>query len=142
MTRTPRAVLDTNIVLSALLFPQGRGVPIRRVWQLRGFHPLVSTATVAELIRALNYPKFKLTAEERDELLADYLPFCTTIRMPGKPPRTPPCRDPFDVPFLQLASAGKADFLVTGDRDLLELDEISSFAIVTADTFIVALGTF
>ena len=140
MTHTPRAVLDTNIVLSALVFRQGRLVPIRRVWQQRSFHPLVSTATVAELIRALNYPKFKLTAEERDELLADYLPFCTTIRMPSKPPRTPPCRDPFDVPFLQLASAGKSDFLVTGDRDLLELGETLSFAIVTADAFITALG--
>ena len=81
-----------------------------------------------ELIRALAYPKFQLDTEARDGLLADYLPGCTTIRMPRKPPRTPECRDPFDLPFLQLAIVGKADYLVTGDRDLLDLDLQGSFA--------------
>ena len=71
-------------------------------------------------MRALTYPRFKLTAEEQRELLADYLPYCTSVVMPAKPPRTPPCRDPFDVPFLQLAVVGKADYLVTGDKDLLK----------------------
>ena len=53
-------------------------------------------------------------------MLADYLPHCVTARMPAKPPKTLACRDPFDVPFLQLAIAGKADYLVT-DGDLLSL---------------------
>ena len=59
--------------------------------------------TTRELMRALTYPKFKLTAEDQRELVADYLPYCTPVSMPATPPKTPPCRDPFDVPFLQLA---------------------------------------
>jgi putative PIN family toxin of toxin-antitoxin system len=66
-------------------------------------------------------PKFRLSTDEQHELLADYVPYCTTVRMPARPPSTPPCRDPADAVFLQLAIAGNADHLVTGDQDLLSL---------------------
>jgi predicted nucleic acid-binding protein len=66
-------------------------------------------------------------------LLADYLPYCETVRIPPDPPEPPACRDPFDIPFLQLAVLGKADFLVTGDKDLLSLADSSSCPIVTAE---------
>jgi putative PIN family toxin of toxin-antitoxin system len=139
MTGTPRVVVDTNSVLSALLFAHGRLAPLRLAWQNLRFTPLVSTATVTELIRVLAYPKFRLSAGEQRELLADYLPYCTTVRMPAVPPSTPTCRDPFDVPFLQVAIAGKADFLVTGDRDLLVLEGRFARPIVTAERFLEAL---
>ncbi|MHB1437205.1 MAG: PIN domain-containing protein [Thiobacillus sp.] len=51
---------------------------------------------LAELIRVLAYPKFKLGDDDQQELLADYLPWCTTVRIPNPPPVTPDCRDPFD----------------------------------------------
>ncbi|MHB0983304.1 MAG: hypothetical protein ACYCWB_14295 [Thiobacillus sp.] len=44
----------------------------------------------------LAYPKFKLGDDDQQELLADYLPWCTTVRIPNPPPVTPDCRDPFD----------------------------------------------
>ena len=139
MRSAPRAVLDTNVVLSALLFSRGRLARLPLEWRQASFHPLVSRATAEELMRTLAYPKFKLTVEEQRELLADYLPYCTTVDMPGKPPRTPPCRDPLDVPFLQLAVVGNADYIVTGDRDLLSLKGRTSSEIVTAEAF---LGSF
>jgi uncharacterized protein len=139
MKLPPRVVLDTNVVLSALLFSQGRLAPLRAGWRQAVFHPLVSKLTVEELMRALTYSKFKLTPEDRRELVADYLPYCTTVRMPGRPPRTPPCRDPFDVPFLQLAIAGKADYLVSGDKDLLRLTGQIACAIVTPERFLTVL---
>src|ERR1035437_1616891 len=119
--RPPRVVIDTNLVLSALVFAQGILMPLRHAWQGTHCQPLVSSVTAAELIRVLAYPKFKLTAADQQELLADYLPYCTTVRMPDKLPVTLDCRDKFDLPFLQLAVAGKADYLVSGDRDLLSL---------------------
>jgi putative PIN family toxin of toxin-antitoxin system len=137
---TPRVVIDTNLVLSALVFSQGRLSPLRHAWQGTHCHPLVSSATASELIRVLAYPKFKLTAAEQQELLADYLPYCTTVRMTAKLPRTPACRDPFDLPFLQLAVAGKAAYLVTGDRDILSLAGQFDCPIITADQFIKMLG--
>jgi putative PIN family toxin of toxin-antitoxin system len=128
-----RVVLDTNAVLSALVFAQGRLAPLRQAWQQGRCHPLVSTTTTAEFLRALTYPKFKLLAEEQQELLADYLPYCATVRMPTKPPKTPPCRDPSDIPFLQLAIVGKADYLVTGDKDLLSLAGTFTRSIITVE---------
>jgi len=137
----PRVVLDTNIVLSALVFAAGRLAPLRLAWQQARCQPLVSAVTAAELVRALAYPKFRLGTEEQQELLADYLPYCNAVRMPAMPPPTPECRDPYDLPFLQLAVVAKADYLVTGDRDLLALAGRFARPIVTADEYLTASGT-
>ncbi len=140
MSRPPRVVLDTNLVLSALVFANGRLAALRHAWQGGKCVPLVSKATTAELIRVLAYPKFKLGDEDQQELLADYLPWCTVVRIPNPPPVTPDCRDPFDQPFLQLAIAGKADYLVSGDQDVLILAEQFKCPIVTAEQFFKALN--
>lgn len=117
----PRAVLDTNVVLSALVFGGGATALVRQAWQGGRLHPLASTATVQELMRVLAYPKFRLSADEQRELLADYLPFAQVVTIPQPPPPVPDCRDRHDLPFLHLAAAGKADLLVSGDADLLSL---------------------
>ena len=70
-------------------------------------------------MRALAYPKFRLSAAEQAELLADFMPWVEVVEIPTPPPQVPPCRDPHDLPFLHLAVAGKARALVSGDRDLL-----------------------
>ena len=70
-------------------------------------------------MRVLAYPKFRLSNEEQHELLADYLPYTATVRIPQPPPKVPPCRDADDLKFLELAVAGRARALVTGDADLL-----------------------
>lgn len=139
MKPPPRVVIDTNLVLSALVFAAGRLAPLRLAWQGNRVVPLVSRFTAAELIRALAYPKFKLAAHEQEELLADYLPYCKTIRIPSPPPATPPCRDAFDVPFLELALTGKAQALVTGDKDLLSIAGGFACHVLSAAQF---LGTF
>ncbi len=119
MTSPLRVVLDTNVVLSALVFGGGQAGQLRRAWQAGAFVPLASAVTVQELVRVLAYPKFALTRAAQDELLADFLPYAQTVRMPQPPPPVPDCRDPLDVPFLQLAVAGQAQRLVSGDKDLL-----------------------
>ena len=119
MTSPLRVVLDTNVVLSALVFGGGQAGQLRRAWQAGAFVPLVSAVTVQELVRVLAYPKFALARAEQDELLADFLPYAQTVRIPQPPPPVPDCRDPLDVPFLQLAVAGQAQRLVSGDKDLL-----------------------
>ena len=139
MSRPLRVVLDTNLVLSALVFATGRLAALRHAWQGGKYVPLVSKATTAELIRVLAYPKFKLSDEDQQELLADYLPWCTAVRIPNPPPTTPHCRDPFDQPFLQLAIAGKADYLVSGDQDVLSLAGQFKCPILTAEQFVKAL---
>lgn len=139
-TRPPRAVLDTNIVVSALVFASGQPAALRIAWQTAKFQPLLSKVTATELLRVLAYPKFRLSAEERDDLVGDYLPYCSTVRMPARLPRIPRCRDPFDAPFLHFALVGRADYLVTGDRDLHILAPAFSVPIVSADSFLTIVG--
>ncbi len=59
-----------------------------------------------------------------------YLPYCEVVDV-VEPPVVPDCRDPSDRPFLELALAGWADALVTGDSDLLALAPVFSVAILT-----------
>ena len=114
-------VLDTNVVLSALVFGGGTAGRLRLAWQRGAVVPLASTATVRELVRVLAYPKFGLSSQEQGELLADYVPHVKTVSIPQPPPKVPDCRDGMDVPFLHLAVAGRAHALVSGDKDLLAL---------------------
>jgi len=121
MSPAVRVVLDTNVVLSALVFRGGAAGQVRLAWQQGLLLPLVSSATVQELMRVLAYPKFRLSPAEQDELLADYLPYTEAVRIPQPPPTVPHCRDALDLPFMHLAVAGKAQVLVSGDRDLLAI---------------------
>ncbi|WP_420614994.1 putative toxin-antitoxin system toxin component, PIN family [Candidatus Palauibacter sp.] len=131
---TVRTVLDTNVLVSALLFPKGTVSHLRDAWRSGAILPLASRETVSELVRVLCYPKFRLAEGEREELLADYLPFCESVVVEDPPP-VPECRDPFDRMFLELALAGRADALVTGDRDLLTLASTFPVPILTPQAF-------
>ena len=132
--KPPRIVLDTNVLLSALLFHAGALSWLRLAWQSEAIHPLASHDTTTELIRVLSYPKFKLTSDEREDLLGDYLPWCETVTVPNKI-KLPDCRDPFDRAFLALALTTKADALITGDKDLLVLSHLFAVPILKPAEF-------
>ena len=130
-----RPVFDTNVLVSALLFHSGVLSWLRGAWRSGRLRPLASRETTTELIRVLAYPKFALEAHERRDLLDDYLPFCETVAVPHPPPPTPECRDPSDRPFLELAVAGRADALVTGDANIQLLTEVFAVPILSPATF-------
>ena len=130
-----RPVLDTNVLVSALLFHAGALSWLRGAWRSGRIRPLAGQQTTTELVRVLAYPKFALSDGERQELLDDYLPYCESVALPEPPPAVPACRDPFDRPFLELALAGHADALVTGDADLLALAEAFPVPILTPAAF-------
>ena len=130
----PRVVIDTNVLLSSLLFHAGTLSWLRMAWQARRVCPLVSHETMNELIQALNYSTFDLTEDEREDLLADYLPWCEAVIV-SSPGEVPQCRDPFDRPFLELALVAQADALVTGDKDLLAMAHAFPLPILTPHAF-------
>lgn len=115
-----RVVLDTNVVVSALLFANGRLRWLRHVWQQIEIVPVVNQQTTLELLHVLTYPKFHLNQAEQEELLAEYLPYCETAVFHASAP-APAVRDAADQAFLQLAIAAQVAYLVTGDADLLSL---------------------
>lgn len=123
----PRIVFDTNTVVSALVFAAGRLAWLLGHWRFEECVPLLSRETATELDRVLRYSKFRLSEDERVELLGDYLPFCEIVDHPEACPQA--CRDLRDQPFLDLAFGGNADVLVTGDADLLSLGAQTRFSI-------------
>lgn len=131
-----RVVFDTNVIVSALLFSKSSLAWLRESWSQKYCIPIVSTETTKELLRVLTYPKFKLTKEEQTELLGEFLPFTETKMIETDiNPETPICRDSHDQIFLILARTAKAGFLVTGDSDLLMLNEHVEFSIITPAEF-------
>ena len=95
----PRLVLDTNVLVSALLFPTGLLAWIRGSWQSRAIAPLTSRETRAELVRVLAYPQFQLTGEGRRNVLAMYLPWCETVSCCLRPAPCSGCPGPVRLAF-------------------------------------------
>lgn len=119
-----RVVLDTNCVISALLFSKQHLAWLRHSWQNGEIIPLVSKETVNELIRVLTYPKFKLSTQEQELILADFLPYTEVIKIDAIPDGLPQIRDEYDQIFLVLAVLGEARCLVSGDKDILDIQSI------------------
>ena len=131
MSRPLRVVLDTNVLISALVFESPGAVWLRNIWQESGIVPVVSKETVEELMRVLAYKKFALSEADQHDLLEDYLPYAETIAAPKTRARIPQCRDPNDEMFLRLAYAAKVDAIVTGDDNLLALAGESRISILS-----------
>jgi putative PIN family toxin of toxin-antitoxin system len=119
-----RIVFDTNVVLSALVFDLKLGW-LCRSWIRGEVVPIVCRETTAELLRVLNYPKFKLTAADQETLLADYLPFAEIVPLPNPLPELlVTCRYRDDVVFIHLTGV-----LVSGDSDLTVLRHVAPIPI-------------
>ena len=124
-----RLVLDTNVLVSVLVFV-GSLYWIQESWRAGLIIPLESQQTTVELINVLSYSRFNLNSAELESVLEDYLPWAEVVDVPGGLD-VPEPRDPNDRPFLELALAGHADALVTGDNDLLSLAGEFSTPIIT-----------
>ena len=122
-------VVDTNVYVSRLLNPLS--VPGRAVAKaLEEDRLLVSTATLMELQVVLRRPKFApyIPPGYVESFLEQVLSVAIPIEIHA-PIRA--CRDPRDDKFLEVAVHGRADAIVTGDRDLLELHPFRGIAILT-----------
>jgi putative PIN family toxin of toxin-antitoxin system len=95
--------------------------------------PVVCRETVTELLRVLAYPKFRLSRDDRDILLAQYLPFCETASLPSAwPPLPAVCRDRDDAVFIALMLSAGAVILVSGDADLTVLRDTVTVVSIAA----------
>jgi len=129
-----RAVLDTNVIVSALLFsgPPSQLVP---AWQSGRLQPVLSTPILDEYIRVLAYPKFKLTSAEIRGLIEEaLLPFIETVRT--SPSAIPKLRDQDNTKFITCALTAGVRWLVSGDDALLSLHRIKSIKFVSVTAFL------
>lgn len=131
--KVERTVLDTNVVISAVLTP---GKPFRVLqWVLKNGVLIFSDETYQELADRILKPKFDryVSQSRRLEMLADVQAVAEWVSITGA---LHVCRDPDDDKFLETAHTAKADCLVTGDTVLLTLDPFEQIRVVTAADFI------
>ncbi len=128
-----RGVFDNNVLVSAALLT---GVP-RKAFDklLDNGVVLVSVPVLLELAEVLSREKFDkyVTHDERMRFMVGFLKVAAMIET-GE--AITACRDPKDDKLLELAVSGKADFLVTGDKDLLVLNPFRGVEIITPREFL------
>jgi len=125
-----RLILDTNILLSAFLSPLGAPAKLLDAWERKTFTLVACDALIAELRDAAGRPfsRARLRASAAELLAAglrDFSVFCQNL------PSGPIAPDPKDSYLLALADASQAEFLVTGDKQLLSLKQHQSTRIIT-----------
>jgi putative PIN family toxin of toxin-antitoxin system len=135
--KTKRIVLDSNVVLSAALFKHS--IPRQALDKaLREDKILMSVEAIAELQdlfgRSKKFDKY-LSLSARTRFLNDLLESVKIIEITET---INVCRDPKDNKFLELAINGKADYIITGDQDLLVLNPFQTIRILTPQEFLSA----
>lgn len=130
-----RVVLDTNVLLSALISPHGAPDIIYRAWRTGKFDIVTSTTQLEELQRASRYPKFKAVLQPaRVGTMINNLQHAIILERLTVQAEA---LDPNDAFLLSMSIEGKADYLVTGDRraGLLQQKNIQRTRIVTPAVF-------
>lgn len=134
-----RVVIDTNVVVSALLFggTPGQLIPM---WRNLEITPYFSKQILDEYLRVFSYPRFGLTEAEIQYLLyTQILPYFEVVRLPNDRPVTISA-DPTDDLFLYCAQAAGAVRIISGDWHLLGLGTWKKISIVSPAQFIEMLG--
>jgi uncharacterized protein len=134
MSARLRIVIDTNIFISSILF-KGEANKLVDLWQKDKFLFLMSPEILKEYINVLSSPKFKLTGDEiRHIIHKELLPFVSSLVVEAKLNIIE--TDPSDNEFLSLAAEGKADYIVSGDKHLLKLNEYGKIRILSLKNFL------
>jgi uncharacterized protein len=133
-----RVILDTNVLLAALISPHGPPDAIYRAWRAKQFDLVTSTTQLDELRRVSRYPKLKsiLPAHRIGAMVNNMQRAIVLDHLPDLPVGNQ-VDDPNDVFLLAMALAADADFLVTGDRKagLLQIQSSRRTRILTPTQF-------
>ena len=134
MKKTKQIVIDTNVIVSALIFTNSAIMQAFREAKEKGVL-LISSDILSELIDVLSRQKFDryLAREIREDFLASLSTEAEMIEINEK---IEICRDPKDNKFLELAVSGNATHIITGDQDLLELHLFRGVSIITPRQFL------
>jgi uncharacterized protein len=124
-----RALLDPNVIISALLAPGGTPAAILRAWTVGTFELVMSPLLLTELARALAYPKLRSRIDENEAAsVLEWLERSATTAPDSDVPAVRGSEDPGDDYLIALAAQERA-ILVSGDRHLLALaDELPIYA--------------
>jgi len=131
-----RVVIDTNVMVSAYL---GGGLEtIIVAWTAVKFALIVSNQDVSEYLEVLSRPRFKIAHDELNDFAALILSKAEFV-LPEESIHVVEA-DPSDNKFIEAAVAGQADYIVSGDKHLLNLKEYKGISIITPRMFLDHLG--
>lgn len=133
-----RVVLDTNVLLSALISPHGAPDAIYRAWRATRFELVTSTEQLDELRRVSRYPKLKtILPAHRVGAMVNNMQRAVVLDHLPPPPEHIVITDPNDAFLFSMAVSGHADVLITGDRraGLLQLGHAGRARIVKPAVF-------
>lgn len=137
-----RVVLDTNVYVSGTILARGTPFQVLEAWRQQVYILATSEAILAEIERVLRYPRIRdryaITEADITRLLASLR--TDALLVPGELDIPPVCSDPDDDKFLACALEAGADCLVTGDPDLLTLEQYAGAAILTPHDFMARLA--
>jgi len=140
MAGRARAVLDTNVFVSALINPKGPPAAILRGLRSKRFRLISSPPINEEIIEVLNRPHIHDRYGLGDRIFDVSFILWELAEVVIELPQVKVCSDPDDDKFLATAVGGRADYLVTGDLgDLLRLQQYKGVAIVSPREFLSAL---
>jgi putative PIN family toxin of toxin-antitoxin system len=129
-----RVVLDTNVLVSALLF-KGALSRFVELWRKGEMIPVISKETFEELTRALQYPKFSLSKDEIKSIIEhEILPYFEIIEVVKTVKGV--CKDPEDDKFISCALSASADCIVSGDKDFCDLRQYKTVKIINPSDFL------
>lgn len=133
-----RVVLNTNVIVSSFLTPQGRVAMILNPWEQNVIKLVVSKAILGEYDRVLHYPRHRrrhrLTDEQLEEVAEAFLELAALV-VPDEMPNVIE-NDPDDNHFLAAANAGRADCIVSGDPHLLDIESYEGIPIHSPAEFL------
>jgi hypothetical protein len=133
-----RAVLDANVVVSGILSQKGIPGTILRAWREERFELVTTEAILEEITRVLRYPKIAKRHEWSEKHIAAFVEDLRhlAILTPGELRLAVVREDPSDDRYLECALEGEAEYIVTGDRHLLELGQLRGTEIVKPAAFL------
>jgi putative PIN family toxin of toxin-antitoxin system len=129
-------VIDTNVVVSALLFG-GKPGKFIQLWKTGQMRPLVSKEITEEYLRVLSYPKFGLSKNEITFILShEFLPYLKIVEVTSGTGKTTVKDDPSDDIFIRCAESGMCKIIISGDRHLLDLKSHGKIRILSPSQFL------
>ena len=132
--KVKRVVLDTNVLVSALLF-KGALSRFVELWRKGKMIPVISKETFEELTTVLQYPKFSLSKDEIKSVVEhEILPYFEIIEVIKAVKGV--CRDPGDDKFISCALSASADCIVSGDKDFCDLRQYKTVKIINTSDFL------
>ena len=136
-----RAVVDTNILIRALIKPHGTVGPILTQLAANAYALVYSQPLLDELVEKLALPRIRVKYGLDNQAIETTLALLALrgeLVQPTRAVRV--CRDPDDNALIEAALAGGAEYVVTGDEDLLVLKKFATVRIVTPRLFLAAVG--